>query len=143
MNTDPSKFELSAEFFRDLREAVGHETLFEQELQPTDEWIGKRAIALIEKNLVDSVTYMAKTLARDPENEPIEDSARMRIWITAKRLHEASPDKMNSQQFESWIFCLISLGYMMKSDEQKSSNETPGVPPPTQDGSSVSGVQLP
>lgn len=118
------KFHIDPEILRQIEEVMDRAGLLKEVEGPASDWVNRRARELITRYTTDAITWMAQAMATPPEDEPLDDYARMFIWVVANRINEAAPHQMTPAQFYAWSFSLISLGYLLRMDHEKHEHGT-------------------
>jgi hypothetical protein len=119
--------------FKRVKEVLDRTELFNEVRPDVEKWIQERGIELFSNHAKAADSWLTATLLRRPENEPIADRERMFIWVAAMRMAMVAPKRMNPEQFQAWIFSLLSMGYVMRIDHEsntkKDDTNNPGLPP--------------
>ncbi len=119
----PPQYELPPELEAQVKEAIERINLLDSVESDALAWINDRALGLIRDYANSAVDWLSKALNRASENEPLSDRERMFIWVVAYHLVKSTPKSLSAEQFEKWVFCLLSLGYVMRMDHESSSQK--------------------
>lgn len=111
-------FYISPDILKQIEEVLDRSGLLKEVEGNAKEWVEQRARELIVTYTTDAITWMARAMTTQAEDEPLDDYARMFIWVVANRINEAAPHQMSPEQFYAWTFSLLSMGYIMRMDHE-------------------------
>lgn len=120
---------IDPELVKSITTAINHSELQEKMGNVTQLWVKSRLKDLIKVSYLPSIEFLANTLARSAERDPLDDNTRMAIFLIAselllvynqdmpKFLRNVSVDDAEAlDNVVGWMRSLITVGYILAKE---------------------------